>query len=192
MTKAKPARETSGAGPMVWVPPVLDIVGVDGIAVEYKLNKLGLVQIGYLAKIYSAFQSMADRATMLGAVSDPTLLGTFLIDAIAIAFDEVVGLLASIIGLDPGVSDKRMAMLREEHDRRNAQRIEREEDPFPWKPLASNEGTIRDANTFPLDALVDLIEAVVTHDDVVNFFGKFKKMVKGPALKKLIKDLKKQ
>lgn len=177
---------------MIWEPPVLDIAGVDGIAVEYKLNKLGLVQIGYLAKIYSAFQSMADRATMLGAVSDPTLLGTFLIDAIAIAFDEVVGLLASIIGLDPGVSDKRMAMLREEHDRRNAQRIEREEDPFPWKPLASNEGTIRDANTFPLDALVDLIEAVVTHDDVVNFFGKFKKMVKGPALKKLIKGLKKQ
>lgn len=191
MTKAKPARETSGAAPMVWEPPVLDIIGIDGTCIGWKLNKLGLPQIGHLAKIYSAFSSLSDRAAMLGAISDPTLLGTFLIDACAIAFDEVVALLASVIGMDPGVSDKRMAKLREEHDRRNAQRLERGEEEWPWKP-PSNEGTIRDPNTFPLDATVDLIEAVITHDDVVAFFAKFKKMVKGPALKNMIAGLKKQ
>jgi len=177
-------KETSGAGPMTWVPPVLDIVGV-----ERKVSRLGLPQIGYLAKIYAAASSLANRAAMLQAINDPTILGTFLIDACAVAFDEVVELLASVIGMDPGVSEKRMAKLREEHDRRNAQRVERGEDAFPWVPL-SNEGTIRDPNTFPLDAIVDLIEAVITHDDVIAFFDKFKRMAKGPALEKLIQGLK--
>ena len=176
---------------MVWEPPTLDIMGIDGVNVGHELNKLGLPQIGYLAKIYSAFTLLSQRAQMLGAIKDPTLLGTFLIDACAIAFDEVIQLLASVIGMDTGVSDKRQAKLREEHDRRNAQRLEQKKEELPWTPL-SNKGTIRDPDVFPLPALVDLVEAVIVHDDVVAFFGKCKKMAQGPLLKKLIGDLKGQ
>jgi len=174
---------TKGAGPLVWVAPVLDIAGK-----EYKVQKLGLPQIGYLAKIYTAYSTISARAVMLQAIKDPTLLGTFLVDACAVAYDEVVGLLASVIGLDTGISDKRMEKLREEHDRRNAQRAEKGDDQVAWNP-PSNAGTIRDPETFPLDALVDVIEAVIEHDDVIAFFDKFVRMMKGPALKKLVKHL---
>ena len=174
---------TKGAGPLVWEAPVLDIAGK-----QYKVRKLGLSEIGHLAKIYAAYSSLSARAAMLQSISDPRLLGTFLLDACALAFDEVVELLAGIIGLDPGISDKRMEKLREEHDRRNAQRAEADKDPIPWNP-PSNEGSIRDPETFPLDALVDLIEAVIAHDDVVAFFDKFRRMLKGPALRNLTRRL---
>ena len=179
-------KETSGAEPLTWVPPVIDIAGK-----EWQTRKLGLPQIGHLAKIYTAYSTLANRAAMLQSITNPEILGSFLIDACAIAFDEVVELLASVIGMDPGVSDKRMSKLREEHDRRNAQHAEREEDAVPWNP-PSNKGTIRDPDTFPLDAIVDLIEVVVAHNDVIAFFGKFKRMMKGQPLKKLIGGLKGQ
>jgi len=172
-----------GAAPMVREMPVLDIAG-NG----YRVRKLGLQQIGHLAKIYAAYSSLTARAAMLQSISDPTLLGTFLLDACAIAFDEVVELLASVIGIDAGISDKRMAKLREEHDRRNAQRLENGQEEVAWV-APSNGGTIRDPETFPLDALVDVIEAVIAHDDVVSFFDKFRRMLKGPALKNLTKRL---
>lgn len=177
-------KETRGVAALTWEPPVLDIAGK-----SYKVRKLGLPQIGHLAKIYTAYSSLANRAAMLQSIDQPEVLGSFLIDACAIAFDEVVELLASVIGMDSGVPDKRIAKLREEHYRRNAQRLERGEEALPWIP-PSNEGTIRDPNTFPLYALVDLIEVVITHDDVVVFFDKFKRMSKGPALKKLTRGLK--
>lgn len=177
-------EKTSGAAPMIWEPPVLDIAGK-----SYKVQKLGMPQMGHLAKIFSAYSSLSSRAAMLQSIEDPAILGSFLLDACAIAFDEVVELLASVIGIDPGISDKRMAKLREEHDRRNAQRLEREESELPWIPL-NNDGTIRDPNTFPLDALVDLIEVVVTHDDVISFFDKFKRMLNSGILKKVTKTLK--
>jgi hypothetical protein len=177
---------TKGAAPLTSETPVLDIAGK-----EYKVRKLGLPQIGHLAHIFSAYSSLASRAALLQSIDDPTVLGSFLLDACAIAFDEVVELLASIIGLDPGISDKRMAKLREEHDRRNAQRLEKGDEELPWLP-PSNEGTIRDPNTFPLDALVDLIEVVITHDDVITFFDKFKRMLASGILKKLTKAMKKQ
>jgi len=161
----------------------LDIAGK-----QYKVRKLGLPEIGHLSKIYAVYSSLSARAAMLQSISDPRLLGTFLLDACALAFDEVVELLAGIIGLDPGISDKRMEKLREEHDRRNAQRAEADKDPIPWNP-PSNEGSIRDPETFPLDALVDLIEAVIAHDDVVAFFDKFRRMLKGPALRNLTRRL---
>ena len=173
-----------GSGPLVWVAPVLDIAGK-----EYTVRKLGLQQIGYVAKIYTAYSSIAARAAMLQSITDPTMLGSFLVDACAIAFDEVVGLLASVIGIDPGIPDKRIEKLREEHDRRNAQRVESGNDELPWTP-PGNDGTIRDPNTFPLDALADVIEAVIEHDDVIAFFDKFIRMLKGPALKKLTSHLK--
>ena len=115
-------------------------------------------------------------------------MGTFLVDACAVAYDEVVGLLASVIGLDPGISDQRMEKLREEHDRRNSQRVEAGKDEIQWNP-PSNAGTIRDPETFPLDALIDVIEAVIEHDDVIAFFDKFGRMLRGPALKNLTKHL---
>jgi hypothetical protein len=177
---------TKGAAPLTSETPVLDIAGK-----EYKVRKLGLPQIGHLAHIFSAYSSLTSRAALLQSIDDPTVLGSFLLDACAIAFDEVVELLASIIGIDPGISDKRMAKLREEHDRRNAQRLEREETELEWMP-PSNEGTIRDPNTFPLDSLVDLIEVVITHDDVIAFFDKFKRMLDKGILKKLAKPLKKR
>ena len=176
---------TKGAAALIRELPVLDIAGE-----EYQVHKLGLPQIGYLAKIYTAYSSISARAVMLQSIKDPSLLGTFLVDACAVAYDEVVGLLASVIGLDPGISDKRMAKLREEHDRRNAQRAEEGKDQVAWNP-PSNAGTIRDPETFPLDALVDLIEAVIEHDDVIAFFDKFLRMLKGPALKNLMSHLSK-
>ena len=173
-----------GAGALVWEPPVLDIEGK-----EYTVQRLGIRQVGYVAKIYTAYSTISARAAMMQAIKDPALLGTFLVDACAVAYDEVVALFASVIGLDPGVSDKRMSTLREEHDRRNAQRLENGEDERPWVS-PSNAGTIRDPETFPLGSLVDLIEVVIEHDDVVAFFDKFLRMAKGPALKKLTKRLK--
>lgn len=176
--------KTKGAAPLVWEPPVINIAGKD-----YTVRKLGIQQIGHVAKIYTAYSSLTARAAMLQSISDPTLLGSFLVDACAIAFDEVVGLLASVIGIDAGISDKRMDKLREEHDRRNIQRVEAEKNEIQWTH-PSNAGTIRDPNTFPLDALIDVIEAVIDHDDVIAFFDKFKRMMKGPALKNLTKHLK--
>ena len=175
---------TNGSGPLVWVAPVLDIEGK-----EYTVRKLGLQQIGYVAKIYTAYSSIAARAAMLQSITDPTLLGSFLVDACAVAFDEVVGLLASVIGMDQGISDKRIEKLREEHDRRNAQRLESGKGELSWIP-PSNEGTIRDPNTFPLGSLADVIEAVIEHDDVITFFDKLARMLKGGAIQNLTNHLK--
>ena len=175
-----------GAGPLVWEAPVLLIEGN-----KYKVQRLGLPQIHKVARIYAAYSAFAERAAMLGAIKSPELLGTFIIDALANAFDEVVELLASVIGIDPGIPESRIQKLKEEHDRRNAQRLEHGKDELPWV-APSNEGTIRDPNVFPLGSELEVVEAIVEHQDIDAFFARLRSLMGSKALKSLGQRLNKR
>jgi len=139
-----------GAGPLVWVAPTIEIAGKD-----FKVRRLGLLDIQKLARIYAAASSYIDRATLANINTlSPEAIGTFMIDALAHAFDEVIDFMASVIGLAPGKEDD-------------------------WK------GTIRDPNVFPLGSEIKVIEVLIEHEDVLSFFDSVKRMASNPALKKL-------
>ena len=119
-----------GVGPLVWEAPVLEIEGG-----KYPLRKLGLTDLSRLLAIVTSASKYIDRAAVVNAGADPTTLGTFLVDWLPHAFDEIVAFLASVIGLDPGKPD-----------------------PKPRKDGSDpNAGTIRDPEVFPVSALPALM-----------------------------------
>ena len=154
-------KGTSGAGPLTWSPPVLTIEGR-----EFKVRRLGLLDIQRIAKIYAAGSEFINRKALANMnTMAPEEVGTFILDFLPYAFDQVIELLADVIGMASGKTPDK---LREGED---------------------NEGTIRDPNVFPLGSEVQVIEALIAHEDVVAFFDRVKAMAKSPALKNLTKRL---
>jgi len=170
---------------MLWVPPVLVIEDR-----KYPLRKLGLLDVERLGRIVTkasktmdkvAFNAVvAQRAANRGKDSEdskedeitgpsPAMWMGFISDFLPQCFDEVVAFLASIIGLGPGVSEDVV------EQKRKKSKAKEFHDP--------NEGTIRDPEIFPLDALPALIAKLTEHRNVVDFFAKRGAMVAG--LKKL-------
>ena len=96
----------------------------------------------------------------------PEEVGTFILDFLPYAFDQVIDLLADLIGLAPGKTPEKL------------------------KGDETNDGTIRDPNVFPLGAEVQVIESLIEHEDVMAFFDRVKGMAKSPALKNLTQRLK--
>ena len=143
-------------GALVWEPPVLDIEGK-----QYELRKLGLTDLARLLAIVTSASKYIDRSLVTNADANAETLGTFLIDWLPHAFDEIVAFLASVIGLDPGRSDPK----------------KRKDGSDP------NEGTMRDPDVFPISALPVLITKLCEHRNVVDFFAGTGAMTAG--LKKL-------
>lgn len=145
-----------GPTPLTWEAPEIEIEGR-----KYKLRRLGLLDIQRLARIYAGMSAYVDRAALANIDKmTPEMIGTFIIDAMAHAFDEIIDFLASVIGIAPGKSN--------------------------GSP-EENRGTIRDPNVFPLGSEVKVIEALIAHEDVVTFFERAKALASSPALKKLMK-----
>ena len=138
---------SKGAGAIVWSPPTLEIAGT-----KYELRRLGLMDIERLAKIVAKLSGYIDRK-VIGGNFTAAQAGSFLIDYLPAAFDDIVGFLATVIGLEPGVSE----------DVAEKKRKAGKPDP--------NEGTIRDPNVFPLGSELRLIEKLTEHQDVVAFFA---------------------
>jgi len=155
-----------GAAPLVWEAPTLEIAGR-----EYKLRRLGLVDVQKAAKIVASVTGYVDRKAIanVGTMS-PEEIGTFALDVIPFAFDEVIDWIAEFLGIPAGVSRERMDALFMEHRRANEVRAEKGEAPLPWNP-PSNEGTIRDPNVFPLGSELKVVDALLDHADVDAFFG---------------------
>ena len=150
-----------GAEPLVWEAPTLDIAGR-----EYKLRRLGLIDVQKAAKILASVTGYVDRKAVanVGNMS-PEEIGTFALDVIPFAFDEVIDWIAQFLGIPAGKSE-----------------------PGEGE---SNEGTIRDPNVFPLGSELKVIDALLDHADVDAFFGmvsrvaeKFKARMPKKATKK--------
>lgn len=152
----------NGPGPLVWVAPVLEI----GEA-KYPLRRLGLMDIEALTSIVVGASRYVDRR-LIGGMDKltPQQIGSFVIEYLPSAFDEIVAFLAAVIGLDPGYS------------RDVAAKKKSKENP--------NEGTIRDPNVFPLGSEVRLITLLTEHQDVLNFFDNCTALMKNGIVKKLI------
>jgi len=99
----------------------------------------------------------------------PQQVGSFVIEYLPDAFDEIVEFLATVIGLDPGVSREVMAR----------KKAKGKDDP--------NVGTIRDPNVFPLGSEVRIIALLAEHQDVLNFFDSFTALTKSGIVKRLTK-----
>jgi len=137
---------------------------------EYPLRKLGLVDIGRLTRIVKKASQFIDRSIIENIDSfTPKMAGSFLIDYLPDAFDEIVAFLATVISLEPGVPED---VVKQKRKKSKAKEF-----------VDPNEGTIRDPNVFPLDALPDLIAKLTEHRNVVDFFANSGAMVAG--LKKL-------
>ena len=159
-----------GAGALMREPPIVKIGDK-----KYPLRRLGLLDIERLAGIVSKVTKFIDRSIVTNIDSfTPQMAGSFLIDFLPYAFDEIVAFLATVIGLDAGVPENIVAEKRKKSKAREFQ------DP--------NDGTIRDPNVFPLGSEVKLILALAEHQDVVSFFAEAKR---APSLlKKLIGERK--
>jgi len=77
---------TKGAGPLVWVAPVLDIAGK-----EYQLRRLGILDVQRAAKIVATVVQSGGRHALaeMGNVSEAEV-GTYLLDLLPLALDEVI------------------------------------------------------------------------------------------------------
>ena len=156
---------TKGSGPLTWVAPVLEI----GEA-RYPLRRLGLMDIEALTSIVVGASRYIDRRLVNGMENlTPQQIGSFVIEYLPNAFDEIVEFLATVISLDPGVSREVMAR----------KKAKGKDDP--------NVGTIRDPNVFPLGSEVQLITLLSEHQDVLNFFDNCTALMKNGIVKKLIK-----
>ena len=94
-------------------------------------------------------------------------IGSFVIEYLPNAFDEIVEFLATVIGLESGFSREVIAKKKAKNK------------PDP------NEGTIRDPNVFPLGSEVKLITLLTEHQDVLNFFDNFTALMKSGIVKRL-------
>jgi hypothetical protein len=152
---------TEGARPLTWQGPKLEIAGR-----EYTVRRLGLLDIQRVARIYAAGSAYVNRAA-LANLNKMTAeeIGTFVLDFIPYALDEVIDLAASLLGIPAG---KPVDKLKEGE---------------------TNAGTIRDPEVFPASGLVDVIGALIEHEDVVAFFESVKRVAKSPALKNLTSRL---
>ena len=161
-----------GAGPLMWVAPVLEI-GEE----RYPLRRLGLMDIEALTSIVVGASRYVDRKLIggLGKLSAQQL-GSFVIEYLPNAFDEIVAFLATVIGLDPGFSRD---VVEKKRDKSKAKEFT---DP--------NLGTIRDPNVFPLGSEVKLITLLTEHQDVLNFFDSGVALMGSGIVKKLIGPLK--
>ena len=156
---------TKGAGALLWVPPVLEIGEK-----KYPLRRLGLMDIERLSQIVVKASKFVDRKVM-GNIDSFTAAqaGSFLVDYLPHAFDEILAFLGTVIGLDPGVPEEVVAEKRK--------KSKEFKDP--------NVGTMRDPNVFPLSALPALIGKLTEHQDVVAFFTESRALLNLPMLKKL-------
>jgi len=155
---------TKGPGPLVRVAPVLEI----GDA-KYPLRRLGLMDIEALTSIVVGASRYVDRKLIDGmAKLSAQQIGSFVIEYLPNAFDEIVEFLATVIGLEPGYS-------REVITRKKAKG---KDDP--------NVGTIRDPNVFPLGSEVQLISLLTEHQDVLNFFDNCTVLMKSGIAKRLM------
>ena len=144
-------------GALLFEPPTLEVEGK-----TYELRRLGVVDLNRLLGIVSKASKFVDRQIMANADGlTATEAGTFLIDYLPHAFDEIVAFLANLIGLDPGYPEGKGKN----------------------KGADKNVGTMRDPDVFPISALPVLIEKVAGHPDVVGFFDGSKAMVS--SLKRL-------
>ena len=88
-------------------------------------------------------------------------IGTFVLDFIPYALDDVIDFIASLLGVPPGKPEEKL------------------------KDKETNAGTIRDPGVFPAPAIVDVIGALIEHEDVVSFFASVRKVASSQALKNL-------
>jgi len=159
-----------GAGALMREPPIVKIGDK-----KYPLRRLGLLDIERLAGIVSKVTKFIDRSIAANIDSfTPQMAGSFLIDYLPYATDEIFEFLATVIGLDAGVPENIVA------EKRKKSKAKVFADP--------NEGTIRDPNVFPLSALPLLIEKLAEHPQVVDFFAGTKRL--SSLLKKLIGERK--
>jgi hypothetical protein len=170
---------TEGARPLTWQGPTLEIAGR-----EYTVRRLGLLDIQWAAKILASSIEFINRKQLasVGRMSVEER-GTFILDFIPYAFDEVIDFFASLLGLAPGVHSGALEKRRELHDAANAKRAKEGKDLIEWRD--PNEGTIRDADVFPIHAIADVVGALIEHEDVVAFFDSVKKLMASKALKTL-------
>jgi len=158
------AGTTKGSTPLTWEAPVIEIEGR-----EFKVRRLGLLDIQRMAKIYAAGAEFINRKAIANMnTMGPEEVGTFIIDFLPYAFDQVIDFLASVIGIHPGYIEDKL------------------------KDGQTNEGTIRDPNVFPLGSEVQVAQALIEHEDVLAFFDRVKALTQTPGLKKLTQRLKGQ
>lgn len=161
-------KETSGAGPMIWVPPVMELP--DG---KHPLRRLGLMDIEALTAIVVKASKFMDRKVVANIDKfTAEEVGSFLIEYLPHAFDEIVAFLATVVGLEPGMP------LEVVEKKRKKSKAKEFHDP--------NEGTIRDPNVFPLGSEIQLITLLTEHPDVVAFFGNSKALIENGVLKNLL------
>lgn len=159
-----------GSGAILWEAPTVEIAGR-----SYQLKRLGYPQVAIAAKIYAAASAYINRAALAHIDQlNADAIGTFIIDAMAHAVEEVYDLLASVLGVAAGLhADKREKVLQQGGD-----------DP--------NKGTIRDPDIFPFGSELVIIEALASHKDIDAFLASAKSLGKSPALKKLTQPLKRR
>jgi len=149
--------KTSGAGPLTWSPPVLDIEGK-----EYKLRRLGLLDVQRAAKIVATVVQAGGRNALANMGNVSTMeVGTYILDLLPLAMDEVIDWMADYLGIARGIVFDKI------------------------DEATDNTGTIRDPDVFPLGSEIKVIEALLEHEDVQAFFGSVKRMMKHPALQSL-------
>ena len=163
---------TKGAGALVWEPPVLEIGEK-----KYPLRRLGLMDIERLSAIVVKASKFVDRK-VIGNIESFTeaQAGSFLLEYLPNAFDEILAFLGTVIGLDPGVPEDVVAQ------KRKKSKAAEFKDP--------NLGTMRDPDVFPLGALPALIGKLTEHQDVVDFFSESRALLSLPILTKLRDGLK--
>jgi len=155
---------TEGAKPLMWQGPKLEIGGR-----EYTVRRLGLLDIQRVARVWAAGAEFTHRKMLASARNlTPEEVGTFILDFVPYAMDEVIDIVASLLSIKPGKAEDKLA------------------------EGETNEGTIRDPNVFPVSGLVDVISALIEHEDVVAFFESARRVAKSPALKNLTGRLKGQ
>jgi hypothetical protein len=155
---------TEGAKPLTWQGPKLEVGGR-----EYTVRRLGLLDIQRLAKVYAAGSEFMSRKALanVGNMSAEEV-GTFVLDFVPYAMDEVIDFVASLLCIHPGKPEEKL------------------------KEGETNVGTIRDPEVFPIDGLPAVIGALIEHEDVVAFFESARRVAKSPALKNLTGRLKGQ
>jgi len=162
---------TKGAGALVWEPPVLEIGEK-----KYPLRRLGLMDIERLSAIVVKASKFVDRKVMSNIESfTAAQAGSFLLEYLPNAFDEILAFLGTVIGMDPGVPEEVV-----EQKRKKAKGEFK--DP--------NLGTMRDPDVFPLGALPVLIGKLTEHQDVVAFFSGSRALLNLSIVKKLRDGLK--
>lgn len=158
--------DNKGAKPLVWVAPVLEIG-----AEKYPLRRLGLMDIEALTSIVVGASQYVDRK-LIGGMDKLTAqqVGSFVIEYLPSAFDEIVEFLATMIGLNAGYS---------------REVIEKKRNKAKGVFTDPNLGTIRDPDIFPLGSEVRLITLLTEHQDVLSFFDNFTALMKSGIVKKL-------